>query len=546
MARDDGTTQRRQPPRRDRGQMSTLAAGAIATVVIALIVFFGFTKHVPFTHGFRVKAVFTSATSIRKNSPVRIAGVNVGKVKSTERFGNTNMSTITMELQDNGLPVHKDATLKIRPRIFLEGNFFVDLRPGTPAQPTVHDGDTIPVTQTSTPVQLDEVLTALQSDTRADLQNLLVEYGKAVDEKPALGADAGQDPEVRGLTGAQALNKSLRYAPPALRGTAAVNRALLGTQPHDLSKLIASTGKVTRALDSRESSLQDLVTNLNTTMRATAAESTSLRATIRLLAPTLGTTRRALRAVDGALPPTRAFARDILPGTRETAATIAAAFPWIEQTKALLGPAELQGLARETRPTVRDASRLIDGVVRLNPQLDLVNRCVKDVILPAGDVKIRNEGLLGYKPVENYKEFWYTMVGLTGEGQNFDGNGQYVRFQAGGGSQTLSLGQASLSGDKLFANPATGQSGAGNAPAYPQKRPPKMPDVPCYTQPIPDYNGPASFGANASTPVGAANPLLPGLQLPGIDDLFGLLGLPNPLAGLPNPLAGILPGSQQK
>ena len=34
-----------------------------------------------------------------------------------------------MEIEDKGLPIHKDATLKIRPRIFLEGNFFVDLSP---------------------------------------------------------------------------------------------------------------------------------------------------------------------------------------------------------------------------------------------------------------------------------------------------------------------------------------------------------------------------------------------------------------------------------
>ena len=34
------------------------------------------------------------------------------------------------------------------------------------------------------------------------------------------------------------------------------------------------------------------------------------------------------------------------------------------------------------------------------------------------------------------------MVGLAGEGQNFDGNGMYVRFQTGGGSQAVSLGSA--------------------------------------------------------------------------------------------------------
>ena len=35
-----------------------------------------------------------------------------------------------MRIDKKGLPIHKDATIQIRPRIFLEGNFFVDLQPG--------------------------------------------------------------------------------------------------------------------------------------------------------------------------------------------------------------------------------------------------------------------------------------------------------------------------------------------------------------------------------------------------------------------------------
>ena len=78
-----------------------------------------------------------------------------------------------MELKKTALPIHRDATAKIRPRIFLEGNFFVDLKPGTPDSPALHSGDTIKISQTSTPVQLDQVLTALQSDSREDLKALL-------------------------------------------------------------------------------------------------------------------------------------------------------------------------------------------------------------------------------------------------------------------------------------------------------------------------------------------------------------------------------------
>ena len=84
-------------------------------------------------------------TTSASNSPVRIAGVNVGHVVKVEGQDGTNNAVVTMEVKDTGLPIHKDATLKIRPRILLEGNFFVDLEPGTPAAPTISDGDTIPV-----------------------------------------------------------------------------------------------------------------------------------------------------------------------------------------------------------------------------------------------------------------------------------------------------------------------------------------------------------------------------------------------------------------
>ena len=45
----------------------------------------------------------------------------------------TARATVKMEIKDKGLPLHEDATLKVRPRIFLEGNFFVDIQPGSPS-----------------------------------------------------------------------------------------------------------------------------------------------------------------------------------------------------------------------------------------------------------------------------------------------------------------------------------------------------------------------------------------------------------------------------
>jgi phospholipid/cholesterol/gamma-HCH transport system substrate-binding protein len=478
--------------RKDRTGANPFVVGVLVLALIAIGSYFGFAKDVPFTHGYELKAVFKSANSIRASSPVRIAGVNVGKVQSIERDPDSNASVITLEIQDKGLPIHKDATLKIRPRIFLEGNFYVELTPGTPSAPTLDSGDTVPITQTSDPVQLDQVLTSLQSDTRQDLQDALKGYGQALTYKPTAADDAGQDPEVHGLSGAQALNKASTYAAGAFRDSAIVQNAFLGTQPHDLSGVVQGVGRVVKALDSDERSLKDLVTNFNRTMAVFAGEAVNLRTTIHLLPGVLRTADRALDSLNAAFPATRAFAREILPGVRETPATIDAFFPWAHQAGPLLSRPELRGLVGDLRPATQDLARVTDATVQLLPQADLVSQCFSKVILPTGDEKIQDTNALTTNE-ENYKEFWYAMVGLAGEGQNFDGNGPYVRFQTGGGSQTIStgdyggsVGDNSAVGDVLFANP--GAKPLGTRPAYPRLRPPYNPKTPCYTNRLPDLN----------------------------------------------------------
>jgi phospholipid/cholesterol/gamma-HCH transport system substrate-binding protein len=471
-----------------RKQRSPAVIGLIALVVILVAVFLGFTKNLPFTTPFEVRAVFTSANSIRVASPVRIAGVEVGKVKSVEASPNSSTAVVVMQIKKDGLPLHTDATAKIRPRIFLEGNFFVDLQPGSPGAPELGDGDTIKVTQTSTPVQLDQVLTALQGDTRQDLKKVLKGFNQALNSKPTAAQDQSSDPSARGQTAAESFNDAYDDIPAAEKSTAQVFEALLGTEPdRDLARLINGTAKTSAALTRNENALKDLITNFNGTMAAFASESGNLRTTIRELAPTLENANGAFAALNAAFPPTRAFAREILPGVRETPATIDASFPWIAQMRKLVSPAELGGVVQELSPATAELAQLTDRAITLLPKTDLTSKCVSKVIIPTGNIPIRDEFPSG---VENYKEFFWGLVGLSGEGQNFDGNGMYVRFQTGGGTQTISLGNSSTNSGQLYGNLVAAP--LGNRPFNPGKRSPYRPDVPCYTQQIPDLDGPAS------------------------------------------------------
>ena len=126
--------------------------------------------------------------------------------------------------------------MKIRPRIFLEGNWFIELQPGSPSAPTLHSGATIPIAQTADPVQLDQVLDALNTDTRENLQHFLIYYGEGLTLVARPKENAEQEPEVRGLNAAQALNKTYHIAPPSLQGTAVVNQALAAASPTTTSR----------------------------------------------------------------------------------------------------------------------------------------------------------------------------------------------------------------------------------------------------------------------------------------------------------------------
>ena len=106
-----GFRRRDQTPVIELQRSNPVRFGIVVLLIIAVVVYFGFTKHIPFTHGFRLKAQFSSALNIRPKSPVRIAGVNVGKVASIQREGETGL--VTMEIEKQGLPIHTDATVKI-------------------------------------------------------------------------------------------------------------------------------------------------------------------------------------------------------------------------------------------------------------------------------------------------------------------------------------------------------------------------------------------------------------------------------------------------
>ena len=243
--------------------MSPFRAGVLALVLVGLCTYFGFTKANPFANPYEFKAVFNDVNNLKPKSPVRIAGVEVGKVVKVEPVTDgKGAAEVTMEIEDKGLPIKEDAELKIRPRIFLEGNFFVDLEPGSPSATELDDGETIPVTQTAAPVQWGDLLTALQSDTRARTS------------RPSCAST--RRGSTRAAPRASTRRSSTGSPPTATPRSPTTPRS--GQDPdHDLQRVLRGQQKTFAALVKDERALKDLVTNFNVTAGAFAREDAGAR-----------------------------------------------------------------------------------------------------------------------------------------------------------------------------------------------------------------------------------------------------------------------------
>ena len=491
-------------------RISNFQIGLIAIILTVVGFYLAFAKSIPFAgHGYQLKAIVGDAQNIRAKSPVRISGVDVGKVSDIQHLVDENgtgedAAVVTMDIKDNARPIRQDATLQIRPRLFLEGNLFVDLHPGSPSAPELDSGSVIPETQTSSSVQFDQVLTSLQAPVRQNLQIFLKEFGDGLER----------------YGGAKGFQESFRTSPAAFRYTAEVNEALLGTQPGDLAGFVSNLGVVARELNTNSTDLQGVISNLNTVSGAFATDQASLREAIQELPRVLAVGRPALAKLNRALPILRAFSREALPGVKSANKALDYANPWIGQLRQLISKEELRGLVADLRPTVPDLARLSRDSLPFLEQARELSSCFNHTVIPWSLTEIPNQN----GPADSdsdpqaaqvFQETAYGLTGVAGESRSGDANGQMFRVLGGGGTNIISP----------FTSPDLSEQLVGVAPfallgTQPAKqssaKTPFRPDVPCETQDPPDLHA-GVLGPAPTTNKVADTPSITGL--PGQDEL---------------------------
>jgi phospholipid/cholesterol/gamma-HCH transport system substrate-binding protein len=503
--------------------ISTLRAGTIGAVILIVFTYLGFTKFaLPFKSQYTADIVFQNANQLRPGALVRVAGINVGKVTTIQPVPGCKSTTSTptqcqaadvaVQIQKVGLPLRKDATFWIRPRIFLEGNFFIDIQPGSPSAPPAPSGYVFPMQQTRTPVQFDQILTSLQQNTRENLQTLLQQYGQAVKQ------------------GGPAYNRSIQYWLPAYQYSSLVEHDMLGLGQHDLSNAIYTQGDVSQALNANPQALQSFVHDFNTTARALATQRIALENAVNQLPRTLSAAIPAFHALNSdfcsgpqvpncAPGPLPKLAKALLPGTKSTIPMVNASLPFLSQLRALVQPSELQGLANDLSVTVPALARLtIATIPFMRNGVRPFSSCSANVIYPWSQLTLNDSHFNasnGFPPRKVYIEAVDFLPGLAGESRNFDANGPYIRILGAYGNAGITSLQSGLVGGTLA--PLVGFE---PQPPPGGTIPPLQPNAPCENQP------PISDLSSNATP--APQPLSPST----LPSAVGLVPLPNLPLGL--------------
>jgi phospholipid/cholesterol/gamma-HCH transport system substrate-binding protein len=466
---------------RERPKLRPELLGVLVILGLVFAFYVAAAKQLPFvSSGHKVHLVFSSANQIAPNAPVRIAGVNVGTVDSIDA-GPGHTADVTVSLDDEAMPLHTDATARIRPRTFLEGAFFVDLTEGSPSAPELPDDGTIPVGQTSDPVQFDQILTSLQPPVRESLRSALRGLATSLSDG-----------------GPRGINRTIPVLRPLFADTAVVSDAFTGTAPNDLAGAIQSSSKLATALAHDRPKLGSLVSGFSTVAAALSSRQRQLGETIGGLDDVLRESPPTLDAIDAATPDADSLVSAARPLLRRAPSVVNPSVPLAGQVHKLLQPSQLPELVSLAAPTVRSLAGAAPGTTLAFAGLRAPTSCLLHNALPTLTSPVEDGPFTTNQPV--YRELLYSLTGLASASRNYDGNGFSTRYYAGFGDELVAtpLGSPSAKLVGLFDD-----SISGSRPLKPPEAPPLRPDVPC-TQDDPANleaaTGPGGFSPAGGTP----------------------------------------------
>jgi phospholipid/cholesterol/gamma-HCH transport system substrate-binding protein len=375
---------------------------------------------------YEIEAEMSTAQAVTpgQGQTVNIAGVEVGEIASVKlRDGK---AIIGMRLRPRYDRVYKNASVLLRPKTGLK-DMVAELTPGTRDAGRLPEGGVIPVSQTLPDVNLDEILAALDSDTRDYLLLLLN------DGAQGLGGEA------KGRELAQAI----RRLEPTAKYARAINEGLAERRAN-LARVVHNFSLLTDELGQRDTQLAGFVDNSNAVFDTLAGQDASLRQILQKLPGTLETTQTTLGKVTTLADELGPTLNALQPAAKALAPSLRSTRPFLRDTTPVIRD-EIRPFTRAALPTVQELRPAMRDLAATTPDLtasfSVVNRLLNEVAYnPPGDTQ---EGFL----------FWQSWV-------NHAGNAIFSTQDAQGpirrGLVVLSCSTAQLLDSVAQANPQLG------------------------------------------------------------------------------------------
>ena len=272
---------------------------------------------------------------------VEVAGVIVGRVDGVHL--ENGRAVLSLHLERGKVKLFRDASILMRPRTLLK-DMILQVTPGTPQAGRLREDDRIPIANTLPDVNLDEVLSALDADTRDALIAL------------AQGADQGLDGQ------GDELAALFRRFDPTMRQLQRLNDAVIGRR-RAIRRTVTNFSLIARTLAKHKRDLTGLVVNADAVFGALADEQAGVRATLRELPATLSAVSTTSRAIAPVARDLGDASAKLLPGARSLGGGATALDGLFGDTRATLST-QLRPLARAALPPLRSLRAATDGAAR--------------------------------------------------------------------------------------------------------------------------------------------------------------------------------------
>ncbi len=285
------------------GRLLTMVLFGLSCFGLLLFLWLAFGGPIPLKPtGYQFRVAFDEAPLLAKQSDVRVAGVQVGRVAKVEH--STNASMATLEIDRKFAPIASDTRAILRNKTLL-GQTYVELTLGSRDAPKLAERGLLDARNVEDTVELDEILNTLDPYTRKAYRTWQQGVSQAV-------RDRGPD-----------LNNAIGNL-PAFVETGGDLFETLNEQRRALGQLVKNTGVVFGALTERESQLRNLVENSDTVFTAIQQERDDFAEIWNIFPTFLRESRLTYARLERFANDTRPLVRDLEPAMRDLRPTLLA------------------------------------------------------------------------------------------------------------------------------------------------------------------------------------------------------------------------------